>query len=188
MTQPMINQFKISTNKSILDSRHRQEVLNLSSADLPIQDEETVVTIDQVTAADIKCFFGIQLYQGLADLKEERMYFYKYLMHLEPPLKDFMGYSFYQFIKKHFTIPTNYSNDQWQHMSSSYNNHYSSKVGWYLGMINTLFTKYYQPGTNISIDESMGLFKGRCSFTKRMKNKPISEGHSQLNYIFNDRF
>ena len=63
-------------------------------------------------------------------------------------------------------------------MSTEYNReHKSTNVNWYLDNVNTLFSKYYKPGTNISMDESMGLFKGCCSFTKRMKNKPISEGH-----------
>ena len=103
MTDSMIFQIKQATNRSVWDHVHCQQSQNLESTD-PISmhlDDENLI-VKQTTMSDIKCFLGIQLYQGLADLKHERMYFHNYLIYLEPPMKSFMDYDTFLFIKRHF--------------------------------------------------------------------------------------
>ena len=63
---------------------------------------------------------GVQIFMGVGDLHEERMYFKKYLDQINSPLKGYMSYKMFTTIKKHFDFPDIALDDKWKYMSTAY--------------------------------------------------------------------
>ncbi len=114
---------------------------------------------------------------GLCRLPHEKMYFYSCLKKMVPPFAGVMQYTRWLVIKRNFRIPSITLEDNWKYMSHEYSfNHPSLQFNWYLHHFNTNSAKYIKIGETVALDESMALCKTRCSFTKKMKSKPINLG------------
>ena len=88
-----------------------------------------------------------------------------------------MSYDKWLLLKHHFAIPLIHLDNKWKYVAEDYpTNHSSADMNWCLENLNTKFKQCINTGSVISMDESMELCKTRCTFTKRMKNKPIGEG------------
>ena len=174
MTPDMINQMVLETNRSILQSAHSDALNDLSSGLGTLE-----VSINGITANQLWCYFGICIYMGIKVYRTEKMYFFKSKYDDVPALfSNTMRYDKYVQIKKHISIPfIDPQFHNWQHMAYSYQtSHCSSELNWFLVQLNRTFKLYVLPSECIAIDESMGLCKSRCSYTTKMKSKPINLG------------
>ena len=171
----VVTQMQRATNESLLEQVTRSQTETLSSG-----TGEFSLVVQGITNNDILVFLGVQLYMGIKRLPEEEDYFIKDKDdYTEPPLKHIMNYQQWLKIKKHFSIPkiNLEGTNQWQYLAESYPGpHLSLRLNWYLALLNNKFKSFIIQGSVLSMDESMGLCKTQCSFTKRMKNKPIGEG------------
>lgn len=126
------------------------------------------------TAADIKVFIGILIYMGVHVSPRMDHYWrqdlHQGLIHT-PHL--YMSLKRFEQIKRflHISRPTSADNHQ-----------PGDKRWWYkLEPVASSFERaarqYYQPGSNVSVDETMIRCFGRTKHTVKMPNKPIKQGY-----------
>lgn len=136
-----------------------------------VEDSTTGRSWKETTAAEIKVFFGILIYMGVH--KSPRIDSYWCQNRQEGPLHSpplYMTLTRFEQVKRylHISRPNKEQDDfkQWWY-----------KVEPLASSFDKASQQYYQPGSNISIDETMIRCFGRTKHTVKMPSKPIEQGY-----------
>lgn len=125
----------------------------------------------EVTTPDeLRIFFGIITYMGVFKSPSVKDYWSTNPEYPQHTITDFMSLTRFQQLKRFFHIsPPDTPDEPW-----------FSKVQPLSDNLASLYTRYYVPSTNVSIDKMIVRFSGRSGHTVRMKGKPTPEGYKIL--------
>ena len=114
-----------------------------------------------VTEAEVWVFFGMQMLMGIVKLPQEEMNWSKDELYERPIFQKLMSLKRWRKIKQYMHFTNNESFDPDTHPNSKLYKIYE---------VNSLFTeniiKCYTPNQDLSIDESLMLFKGRLGWVQ----------------------
>ncbi|XP_067122000.1 piggyBac transposable element-derived protein 4-like [Centruroides vittatus] len=142
---------------------------------------------EPVTVEEIYIFLTISILQGLLYKPSEKMYWSRNKLIETPIFGKLMKRTRYEEIKKnlHFENNTNFNPE-------THDNPKLWKIWPIINNLNSKFSQYYTPQQNISIDESLLLFKGRLSWKQYIPQKRSRYGvkffmlcESETGYLHN---
>lgn len=122
---------------------------------------------------EIKIFFAINLMTGINPLPSYRDYWSSRVELRNNYISGLMPRARFDWLLGNFHGNDNMS--QPKRGEPQFDKLY--KIRPFLETLNHSFKKYYAPSENISIDESIILFKGRSSLKQYIPNKPIKRGY-----------
>ena len=125
------------------------------------------------TMQEIKIFFAINILMGIKHLPSYRDFWSTKLELRDTYISNLMPRTRFDWLLGNLHLNNNAL--QPKYGEPGFDKLY--KVRPFLNTLSENFAKFYRPSENISIDESMILFKGRSSLRQYMPNKPIKRGY-----------
>lgn len=122
---------------------------------------------------EMKTFFAINILMGIKHLPSYRDFWSSRLELRDSYISSLMSRSRFDWLLSHVHLNDNSMLPT--RNSPNYDKLY--KVRPLLDILSHSFQEFYKPSKEISIDESMILFKGRSSLRQYMPNKPIKRGY-----------
>lgn len=122
-------------------------------------------TWEPVSKEEILYFLAVVMLQGIVKKPSEEMYWSKREIINTPFFAKIFNYKSYKEIKKNFHINNNEEIDENHPCSKLY------KIWPFLEYVNKKFSEVYVPKRDISIDESLMLYKGKLSWKQYIPTK-----------------
>ena len=152
---------------------YAESVINSSR---PLRRNSILNLWKPITIEEIKKFFGLVFHMGLVAMPTYRSYWSKDRLYQNELFKSVMSRDRFQSIMRflHFGEELNFQDDR------------LSKIRFLLNHLNNRIAEIYTPHKDLSLDESMMLWRGRLVFRQYIKNKRHKYGVKFFELCTND--
>ena len=164
---PVIKTFAFVENTGLktvvpeLVQRSNDYVLQVINSSRPLRRKSVLNKWKEVTLLEMKKFFGLVFHMGLVAMPSYRAYWSRSRLDKNDMFPSVMSRERFQSIMRflHFGDEPQQPDDPW------------AKVRFLINHLNNTMSEIYTPHKDLSLDESMMLWRGRLVFRQYIKNK-----------------